>query len=135
MVLLACCVAATSLVRAAAAPPAQLANGDGLVQSEVAPRCESARCESVPATDSRISYSNGRFFTPAGEAEVRFDWIASQVSLSFSGSASVSALLTSRGAFDVTVDGGVPKLLACGTAERYVLASGLDMHATHNVTG
>jgi lysophospholipase L1-like esterase len=88
----------------------------------------------VPATDSRISYSNGRFFTPAGEAEVRFDWIASQVSLSFSGSASVSALLTSRGAFDVTVDGGAPKLLACGTAERYVLASGLDMHATHNVT-
>ena len=88
----------------------------------------------VPATDDRISYSNGRFFTPAGEPEARFDWIASQVSLSFSGSGSVSALLTSRGVFNASVDGGVPKLLACGAAERYLLASGLDVHSTHNVT-
>eukprot|EP01051_Picozoa_sp_SAG22_P015087 SAG22_NODE_1923_length_3307_cov_1.728803_2_plen_371_part_00 len=91
-----------------------------------------AQSVTVPATDPRIAYTNGRFFT--AEAEVRFDWIASQVSLSFSGSASVSALLTSRGVFNVTVDGGEPKVLACGAAEQYSLASGLDAHTTHNVT-
>jgi hypothetical protein len=44
-------------------------------------------------------------------------------------------LLVSRAVFNITIDGAAaPTVLACNASDRYLLASGLDMAAQHNVT-
>ena len=86
----------------------------------------------VPSTSASIAYANGRFIH--GATETSFDWINSQVTLRFRGSGSVSAALASRGAFNVAVDGGPPRVLACDASEHYALASGLDPSVAHSVT-
>jgi hypothetical protein len=45
-------------------------------------------------------------------------------------------LLVSRAVFNITIDGAAapPTVLACNASDRYLLASGLDTAAQHNVT-
>ena len=91
----------------------------------------------VPANDSRVSYTNGRFFhtvSSTGASETRFDWINSQISLTFTASASLAVTLSSHGVFNVSIDDSTPFALTCNGSARYALASGLDTSAVHNVS-
>ena len=90
----------------------------------------------VPANDSRVSYTNGRFFhtvSSTGASETRFDWINSQISLTFTASASLAVTLSSHGVFNVSIDDSTPFALTCNGSARYALASGLDTSAVYNV--
>ena len=91
----------------------------------------------VPANDSRVSYTNGRFFhtvSSTGASETRFDWINSQISLTLTASASLAVTLSSHGVFNVSIDDSTPFALTCNGSARYALASGLDTSAVHNVS-